>query len=81
MAEGTIGVANQDARRFASRKFAYATALSALSTMALVTNKATMLHWMEINRFLFMTYVAGNVVQKGFGSEAQTRGWYKLFDS
>jgi hypothetical protein len=52
--------------------------LSALSTIALATNKATMVHWMEINRFLFVTYVAGNVVQKSLGSEPQTRAWYKV---
>ena len=69
---------NEDARRFASRKFAYATTLSALSTIALITNKASMGHWIEINRFLFMTYVAGNVVQKGLESEQPSRPVYKL---
>lgn len=78
MTEQPVSIVNQDARRLASRKFAYATALSALSTIALATNKATMVHWMEINRFLFVTYVAGNVVQKSLGSEPQPRGWCKI---
>lgn len=75
MTDQEVSIVNQDARRLASRKFVYATALSALSTIALATNKATMVHWMEMNRFLFVTYVAGNVVQKSLGSEPQTRAW------
>lgn len=47
-----------------SRKFGYATGLSILSTIALMTNKATMNQWIEMNRFLFTTYVMGNVTQK-----------------
>lgn len=47
-----------------SRKFSYATGLSLLSTIALLTNKATMNQWIEMNRFLFTTYVMGNVTQK-----------------
>ena len=47
-----------------SRKFGYATSLSLLSTIALLTNKATMSQWIEMNRFLFTTYVMGNVTQK-----------------
>lgn len=47
-----------------SRKFGYATGLSLISTIALMTNKANMSQWIEINRFLFTTYVMGNVTQK-----------------
>ena len=47
-----------------SRKFGYATGLSMLSTIALITNKANMNQWIEFNRFLFTTYVMGNVTQK-----------------
>jgi hypothetical protein len=50
--------------QFASRKFAYASVLSALSTCALATNKASMSQWIEMNRFLFITYIAGNITQK-----------------
>jgi len=56
---------NIEESRVASRKFGYAVALSMLSTVALVSNKATMNQWMEMNRFLFTTYVIGNVAQKG----------------
>lgn len=53
-----------------SRKFGYASGLTILSTIALITNKATMNQWIEINRFLYTTYVMGNVTQKTF---AKTR--------
>lgn len=49
-----------------SRKFGYATGLSLLSTIALFVNKANMNQWIEINQFLFTTYVMGNVTQKTF---------------
>lgn len=51
-----------------SRKFGYASGLTILSTIALFTNKATMNQWVEINRFLFTTYVMGNVTQKSLSA-------------
>lgn len=51
-----------------SRKFGYASGLTIISTIALFTNKATMNQWIEINRFLFTTYVMGNVTQKTFAN-------------
>lgn len=51
-----------------SRKFGYASSLTVLSTIALFTNKATMNQWIEINRFLYTTYVMGNVTQKSLAA-------------
>lgn len=47
-----------------SRKFGYATSLSFLSTIALIMNKATMNEWIEINKYLFTSYIMSNVTQK-----------------
>ena len=55
---------NPDIVRINSRKFGYAIALSTISTIALATNKANITQWIEMNRFLFTTYVLGNVAQK-----------------
>lgn len=50
--------------RFHSRKFVYAIGLSSCSTLALFVNKASMKDWIDINKFLFASYVAGNIIQK-----------------
>ena len=50
--------------KFQSRKFVYALMLSGCSTIALATNRTTMRDWCDMNKFLFASYVAGNVVQK-----------------
>lgn len=52
------------AARFRSRKFIYAVGLSSCSTVALFINKASIKEWVDINKFLFASYVAGNIVQK-----------------
>lgn len=57
-------VTDQAKSKFNSRKFIYAVGITSCSTLALVTNKASMKDWIDINKFLFASYVAGNVVQK-----------------
>lgn len=47
-----------------SRKFIYAIGLSTISTLALFTNKSSMKDWVDVNKFLFTSYIAGNVIQK-----------------
>ena len=57
-------VTDQSKSKFNSRKFIYAVGITSCSTLALITNKASMKDWVDINKFLFASYVAGNVVQK-----------------
>lgn len=59
----TIDASNTIAR-FRSRKFMYAVGLSSCSTFALFANKASIKDWIDINKFLFASYIAGNIVQK-----------------
>ena len=47
-----------------SRKFLYAMTLSGASSVAVVAKLATVKDWIEINKFLFATYIGANVIQK-----------------
>ena len=47
-----------------SRKFIYAMTLSGVSSVAVISNFATVKDWIEINKFLFATYIGANVIQK-----------------
>lgn len=60
----TVVDASAVAARFRSRKFMYAVGLSSCSTIALFANKASIKDWIDINKFLFASYIAGNIVQK-----------------
>ena len=51
---------------FASRKFLFAVGLSAASVGLLATKRLDANSWVSLNKFVFSTYVLGNVGQKTF---------------
>ena len=55
---------NMIQEKLQSRKFLYAMTLSGVSSVAVVARVATVKDWIEMNKFLFATYIGANVIQK-----------------
>ena len=50
--------------KYNSRKFFFATSLTTISTLALITSKIQAKDWIDINKWIYVTYVTSNVTQK-----------------